>query len=103
MIKASYSKKGMVKNLDHLNRLQLPKELCSVLNYRKNQTVNISLNKKNDHIVVRKFQKGCVLCNTTEPVINHLGNFVCHNCIQQLSNGGKKADGEFKRSIEKNG
>ncbi len=57
----AYKARGIVKTLEKQNRVVIPKELRSALEFRRFQTVEIILEDNGD-IIVRKYEPGCHFC-----------------------------------------
>lgn len=76
---------GIVKTLDHLDRLQLPKNIIEKLEFKLRQTVDIFLNDNGD-LVIRKFAPGCTFCGkASDTLTEHLNKLVCKDCRTELS------------------
>lgn len=80
-------KRGIVRNIDHLNRVVVPKEFYRTLGINPGDAVEISLH--GDEVRIRKNQEeeSCALCCTTENLQLHFTDkLVCKNCLS----GGRK-------------
>lgn len=73
---------GIVRRMDPLGRLVVPKEIRKVLNINPQDPFEIYVD--NNTIVLRKYEPACFFCNETENVINYHGYNICKNCIEKL-------------------
>ena len=76
---------GIVRNIDHLGRIVLPKELRRTLQLDAGTPLDISL--EGDTILLKKHQPEgvCVLCGRTDPnAVSFRGSWVCNDCLMQL-------------------
>ncbi|POO88702.1 AbrB family transcriptional regulator, partial [Clostridium sp. 2-1] len=53
---------GIVRNLDNLGRVVIPKEIRKVLGINEGDPIEIA--KVNNDIVLRKYSKGCIFCGS---------------------------------------
>jgi transcriptional pleiotropic regulator of transition state genes len=77
---------GVVRRVDNLGRVVIPKEL------RRTYGINIGdtfeFLTMDDHILLRRYQLGCVLCGEpSEGLIDFKGKNVCPCCIEELKAG----------------
>lgn len=73
---------GMVRKIDNLGRIVLPKELRRSLNIDVKDSLEIFV--ENDFIILRKYQATCILCRCTDDLIDFGGKKLCRNCVDQL-------------------
>ncbi len=76
------SKTGIIRNLDSLGRLVIPKELRSSLGIREGGEVEIFA--EDDQIIVKKFDPSCTFCGSTEDLMHFRGKLICRSCLEQL-------------------
>ena len=73
---------GIIRRIDELGRIVIPKEL------RKNLDINIGDSMEifidGHSIVLEKEEKECVLCNNTKNLIVFNNNLLCENCIEKI-------------------
>lgn len=74
---------GIVRNLDNLGRVVIPKEIRKVLGINEGDPVEIV--KVNNDIVLRKYSKGCIFCGSDKDVIEFNSSVVCEGCRNSLS------------------
>lgn len=76
---------GIVRKVDELGRLTIPKEIRKQLNIRDNvDSFEMFTDGKN--LILRKYAPSCVFCNSFESdMISFKGMNVCKTCISALS------------------
>ena len=75
-------KSGIVRNVDPLGRVVLPKEIRKVLSISEGDPVEIL--KENNQIVVKKYYKGCIFCGNENEVSEFKGITICSGCRKSL-------------------
>ena len=72
---------GIVRKLDELNRITLPKEFETSLGLGKRQPLEIYVD--GETIVLKKYEPNnkCIFCGSGDKLIKHVGRNVCQNCI----------------------
>ncbi len=74
---------GMVRNVDKMGRVVIPKEIRKQLNIEtENDSLEISV--EGDNIILRKYRPACFICKTLDEIVNYNGYNVCVNCIEKL-------------------
>lgn len=73
---------GIVRNVDELGRIVIPKELRVNMGMDIGQPVEIFVDK--DNIVLQKYQAGCVFCGEINDTVEFKGKSVCRNCIKSI-------------------
>ncbi|MDK8193745.1 AbrB/MazE/SpoVT family DNA-binding domain-containing protein [Paenibacillus sp. UMB7766-LJ446] len=74
---------GMVRRIDDLGRLVLPKELRKVRGIENGDPLEFFVD--GDKIVLRKYQPGCVLCGNEDGLRLFHGKHICTTCIKQAA------------------
>ena len=74
---------GIIRNIDELGRLVVPKEMRTNLDIKCNDPVEIFV--EGDKIILRKFEPNCVFCGKTAAK-EFKGKKVCASCIEELNN-----------------
>lgn len=74
---------GIVRNLDNVGRLVIPKEIRKVLGINEGDPLEIV--QVNSEIVVRKHSKGCIFCGSDKDVVEFNGVVVCDECRKALN------------------
>ena len=81
---------GVVRKLDQLGRIVLPKELRDNLEFEENQPLEIYI--KEDLIILKKYKPGCYCCGNLEVEAKVLGLNLCPKCIDEFSDARNKID-----------
>lgn len=81
---------GIVRKLDQLGRVVLPKELRETFEYVENQPLEIYT--QGDLIILKKYKPGCYCCGNLEVEATVLGLKLCKNCINEFNEARKKIE-----------
>ncbi|WP_297422707.1 AbrB/MazE/SpoVT family DNA-binding domain-containing protein [Clostridium sp.] len=73
---------GIVRKLDPLGRIVIPKEIRKVLGINDGDSMEII--KVDNEVVVRKYSKGCIFCSSDEEIVEFNGALVCNGCRKAL-------------------
>lgn len=73
---------GIVRNLDNLGRVVIPKEMRKVLGINEGDAVEIA--RVQNEVVVRKYVRGCIFCGSDKDVVEFNGAVVCDECRKAL-------------------
>ncbi|WP_346884367.1 AbrB/MazE/SpoVT family DNA-binding domain-containing protein [Clostridium sp. UBA4395] len=74
---------GVVRNVDQLGRVVIPKELRKTLGFEEGTPIEIFVN--DDEVILRKYVKGCYCCGETENLVSELGLDLCPECLNLLN------------------
>ena len=95
---------GIIRRIDELGRLVLPKELRDVLNIKsykekgyKNKCDSDALEVfiNGEEIILKKYQPGCHCCDNTNNLIEIQGIKLCPDCVKNFNQVAKA--GKWKR------
>ncbi len=73
---------GIVRKVDELGRIVLPKELRQILNIDKKDPLEIFVD--NTSIVLQKYEPACIFCNSVDDVRQFKGRNICLECLKEL-------------------
>ena len=73
---------GIVRPIDGLGRIVLPKELREVLGISPKDPIEIFTD--NDHIILKKYTPTCIFCENVDDITYYKGKQVCRNCLEAL-------------------
>jgi transcriptional pleiotropic regulator of transition state genes len=73
---------GIVRKVDTLGRVVLPKELRDVLNINHDDALEIFMD--DDTIYLKKYEPGCVFCGSLDDAVNFKGKNVCKECKNSI-------------------
>lgn len=74
---------GIVRRIDHVGRIVLPKELRRLFDLVDNED-SLEIFVEDDKIILKKYEPACIFCNSADDVIDHMGKKVCKNCIESM-------------------
>lgn len=74
---------GIVRKVDILGRIVIPKELRDALEIDVKDPMEIFV--ENDRIILKKYNPSCVFCGSNENVVLYKDKLVCEDCISALS------------------
>ena len=74
---------GIIRNIDELGRLVVPKEMRTTLDINCNDPVEISLD--GDRIILKKFVPYCIFCQSSENLSIFKGKKVCASCLKEMT------------------
>lgn len=75
---------GIVRKVDELGRIVLPKELRKVLDINIKDPLEIFTEGKN--IILKKYNPGCVFCGNMNNVVRFRENNICSDCLEEIKN-----------------
>ena len=73
---------GIVRRLDQLGRIVIPKELRTTLDLKDTDPVEIFT--EGDTIILRKYQPSCIFCSDADDLVQIDGKNVCRKCIERI-------------------
>lgn len=73
---------GIVRNIDELGRVVVPKELRKKLGIANTDPVEIYV--EDDKIILKKYIPVCHFCGSTDNLTEYKEKNICSSCIQDL-------------------
>ncbi len=73
---------GIVRHIDELGRIVVPKELRKKLGISACDPVEIS--SDGDRIILTKYSPVCHFCGSTEGIVEFKEKNICESCIKEL-------------------
>ena len=74
---------GIVRNLDELGRIVIPKELRKKLGLEQKDSLEIFID--GNSIMLRKYEKGCIFCNNSKDLQVYKDKLICKKCLNSTS------------------
>lgn len=74
---------GVVRKVDQLGRIVLPKALRKKYNMNEGDPVEILVS--GDNILLERYRPKCVFCGHPDNVLEYREKTVCTNCIGELA------------------
>lgn len=75
---------GIIRGVDHLGRLVIPKEIRTRLNIQ-DDVDSFEIFMEGNSVILRKYEPTCVFCGNANGVISFNGKNICQKCIRELS------------------
>lgn len=76
------SDSGIVRNLDNLGRVVIPKEMRKLLSIEVGDPIEIIKDKNT--VILKKYGNRCVFCDGEDGIIEFNGNYLCNTCRSKL-------------------
>lgn len=73
---------GMVRPVDELGRIVLPKELRRSLSINPRDSVEIFTD--GDRIVLQKYEPACIFCGNADHIVYYEGKRICSDCLAKI-------------------
>jgi transcriptional pleiotropic regulator of transition state genes len=74
---------GIVRKLDELGRVVIPKEIRNKLDIEEKDPIEIYIDGTS--IVLRKFELGCIFCNNSKDLTTYKDKLICKKCLLKIS------------------
>ena len=75
---------GIVRKLDELGRVVIPKEIRNKLDIEEKDPIEIYL--EGTSIILKKFESGCIFCNNSKDLSAFKDKLICKKCLEKISN-----------------
>lgn len=74
---------GIVRKVDELGRIVIPKELRRVMSIKEGDPLEIYTEGEN--IILKKYAPGCVFCGEVDGIVNFKGKHACLSCLKKAN------------------
>ncbi len=74
---------GIVRKIDDLGRIVLPKELRNTMNIDKKDPMEIYVDE--DTVILKKYQPACIFCGSAEKTIEYKKKVICQDCLREMA------------------
>lgn len=74
---------GIVRRVDQLGRISIPKEVRQRLSIQSSDILDVFMNDNN--IYVRKHRPYCYFCNSIEDLTVFKGKNICAKCLSKIT------------------
>ena len=75
---------GIVRKVDSLGRIVIPKELRTTMNIVEDETV-MEISSDGEKIVLSKYNPGCHCCGNMGNLTDVMGLKICNNCLEEFN------------------
>ena len=73
---------GIIRNVDDLGRIVIPKELRTSLNMTEGAPLEMYIEGNN--LILTRVYKGCYFCDSTAELTDFNGKSICAACIEKI-------------------
>lgn len=73
---------GIIRSLDPMGRVVIPKEMRKLLNVMDGDKVRII--KKNNSVVIKRVADSCLVCGNEQDLIEYKDACLCRNCVKEM-------------------
>lgn len=77
--------KGVVRKIDPLGRLVIPKEIRDRIGFSTGDPVQISV--KDKKVIIEKYSEACIICGKEKDLFKINGKNICLSCAEKISKG----------------
>ncbi|MFC0213034.1 AbrB/MazE/SpoVT family DNA-binding domain-containing protein [Paenibacillus chartarius] len=74
---------GVVRKVDQLGRIVLPKSLRK--RYQMNEGDPVEILVQGDHIILERYRPKCVFCGNMDRVSEFKERHICANCLTEMN------------------
>lgn len=74
---------GIVRKIDGLGRLVIPREITKTHNIKLNET-SLEIYVDGELIIIKKYEPTCIFCHEAKEVVEFKGKNVCKKCMKEL-------------------
>ena len=73
---------GMIRRVDELGRVVIPKEIRKKLIIEEKDPMEIYV--EGHSIVLKKVEENCIFCGKSKDLINYKDKLICKKCLSEL-------------------
>ena len=73
---------GMIRRVDELGRVVIPKEIRNKLEIFEKDPIEIYVEGRG--IILKKIEDNCIFCDNNKNLISYKNKLVCKRCLQNL-------------------
>lgn len=74
---------GMVRKIDELGRIVIPKEIRKTYSIGQKDALEIFVD--NDKIILTKYEPACIFCGSADEVIKYKDRNICGECRKEIA------------------
>ncbi len=71
------------REIDSAGRIVISKDIRKHLNISAGDVLHIEADS--ECITIRKAEKKCIFCNSSENLIDHMGKHICKDCLEKIN------------------
>ena len=73
---------GIVRKVDELGRIVIPKELRKTFNIAEKDSLEIYVD--GEQIILKKYSPACLFCGQAKNNTTYKGKLICSDCMEEL-------------------
>lgn len=73
---------GIVRNIDDLGRIVIPKEIRRDFGWGENAPIEIHID--GEEVILKEYKVKCTFCGAKETLIDFMGKKICLSCLLKL-------------------
>lgn len=81
--KSAKGNTGIVRHVDSLDRIVIPKEICKNLGIEPKDALEIFVEETK--IILGKYEPACIFCNEAQNTVMYKKKLICEKCIKTLA------------------
>ena len=81
---------GIVREMDPLGRMVIPKEIRETLDIKTHDPVEIFTD--GEQIIMKKYHRTCIFCGSTEETFSYQDKLICKNCLSALNQAAEEGE-----------
>ena len=74
---------GIVRPVDRLGRIVLPKELRTSMGFNDKDALEIYTD--GNKVILQKYEPACIFCDQTDEILEFEGKKICKHCLAKLA------------------
>ncbi len=74
---------GIVRRIDNLDRIVIPKEICKKLGIEPKDALEIFVDET--RIILGKYEPACIFCKEVQDTVMYKKKLICEKCIRTLA------------------
>ena len=91
---------GIIRKVDELGRVVLPKELRNKLDILEKDPIEIFVD--GNSVILKKFEPNCIFCGTSKKLITYQDKMICAKCAEKIFKTAFSADEESDSENQEN-
>ena len=73
---------GIIRNVDELGRIVIPKEIRTAQNINSSDPIEIYV--EGDKIILTKYVDSCIFCGSSNEISSFKGKKICADCLREI-------------------
>ena len=73
---------GVVRRVDELGRIVIPKEIRNKLDIQEKDPIEIYVD--GNSVILKKVESNCIFCGSSRELIEYKGKLLCKKCLNNL-------------------